>query len=214
MTQFIFIAYFPSAFLLLAPTSLIFCLSHLCLSILSNEGSEKIEQFCQCWGPDSALLIDVRSEIIKTIRRPPLLLGWGISLASLLWEKPPVLPPCHFRLAFTEIRYEDLWLPHFYPQMCLQPSSNYPFCSIPECLLWMASFRIKLQAQQGPTEHQWNATLPLSHFTGLRADKQISPKSLLLLDHCLASAWRIWRVLGGLFFPYSVFKYTGLNSWF
>lgn len=42
MTQFIFIAYFPSAFLL-APISLIFCVLHLCLSILSNERSEKIE---------------------------------------------------------------------------------------------------------------------------------------------------------------------------
>jgi len=30
--------------------------------------------------------------------------------------------------------------------------------------------------------------LQLSHFAGLRADKQISLKSLLWLDHCLANA--------------------------
>lgn len=144
------------------------------------------------------------------MKRPLLLPGWRINLAPLLWENPPVLLPCHFILAFTEIRYEDLWLPHLYPQMCLQPSSNYPICSIPECLLWIVSFRIKLQAQHGPTEHWWNATLPLSHLTGLRADKQISPKSLLLLDHCLANAWRIWRLLGGLF---SLILYLNLWGW-
>lgn len=67
---------------------------------------------------------------------------------------------------------------------------------------WVPAMNILLQDKVPSTTLSkggwWNATLPLSHWSGLRAHKQISPKSLLLLDHCLASAWRIWRVLGGL----------------